>query len=71
MSDCDVKIGKECVFALTSAWSEINYGIVVGSYYDESINRTIYKIYNADEHEMYYSTANFMRQYDDVSFEDM
>lgn len=60
MLDKEVKIGKECIFALTATWSEINYGIITDVRIQNGKN--IYMIYNSDEDKYYEREAGWIRQ---------
>lgn len=61
MFDSEVKIGEICMFAMTSGWSEVNYGNIVGVSKDEDgIN--VYDIYNPDEDKHYHRKAGWIRQ---------
>ena len=60
MFDKDIKIGKECIFAMTTSWTEINYGIITGMRTQNGKN--IYKIYNSDVDKYYEREAGWIRQ---------
>lgn len=60
MFDKDVKIGRECIFAMTTAWTEINYGTIIDVRTENEKN--IYKIYNPDENKYYEREAGWIRQ---------
>lgn len=60
MFDNEVKIGKECVFAMMVAWSEINYGVITDKRMKNGENT--YIIYNSDEDKYYEREAGWIRQ---------
>ena len=60
MFDNEIKIGKECVFAMTVAWSEINYGVITDKQMKDGKNT--YIIYNPDEDRYYEREAGWIRQ---------
>ena len=60
MFDNEVKFGKECVFAMTVAWSEINYGVITDKRMKNGENT--YIIYNSDEDKYYEREAGWIRQ---------
>lgn len=60
MFDKDIKIGKECIFAMTTSWIEINYGIITGMRTQNGKN--IYKIYNSDVDKYYEREAGWIKQ---------
>ena len=62
MVDKDVKVGEMCTFAMTTGWSEINYGKIVGVSKDEN-GTNVYDIYNSDEDKYYKRDAGWIRQF--------
>ena len=60
MLDKEVKIGKECVFAMTSDSSKINYGVIIDKRMKNGGNT--YIIYNSDEDKYYEREAGWIRQ---------